>query len=269
MKIRRVLLLDIFIRGAFIAENVGQGSIAAFLNENGYESLMLAYTADKINYQRIIDFQPDIIGFSIQQQTVGIIRTNSQHFKELFPKAYMFLGGYMPTYNTNQLMEDLPHIDFIIRGEGEITTLQLLNVLNMNRNVEDIDGISYRKDHVIINNPDAKMIPDLDLLPFPLRTTMVEYGLRSARIDGARGCTSQCSFCAIHGFWSNSHKTACSPWRSKSVTRIIDEVEYIVNTYHVNRFHFLDSSFENPHYNNKRIFDIANEIIKRGLLLRH
>ena len=49
---------------------------------------------------------------------------------------------------------DSSYIDFIIKGEGEETFLEVCNKLSQNQNIFDIQGLAYAKDGEIISNPD-------------------------------------------------------------------------------------------------------------------
>lgn len=265
MKINKILFIDIFEKNTWIDEAVGMGSISAVLREHGYETKLVAYKEEKIDYDEISSFNPDFIGFSIHQRIIDAVKTVCERIVSLLPNTYLTLGGYLPTNNPEELMTSIPYINFIIRGEGEYTTLDLINTINNEKSLAGVDGITYRLNNNIVHNKNRNTIDDLDELPFPDRDILIKHNIHVARVEGARGCTSTCSFCSIHGFWSNAHSKECKNWRSKSVARFVDEIQYIVKEYNINRFHFLDSSFENPYLNSDRISNIAKEILARNL----
>lgn len=263
--ISKILFIDLFNEYSPIDESIGQASISALLRQNGYHTKLVAYKENKIDYNEILDYMPDIIGFSVQPRTVLLVNEVSRNISKTLPHTYIAIGGYLPTNNTNEIFDSIIDLNFAIRGEGEYTFLKLINTINENQSLYGVEGLSFKVNNNIIHNKDRKQIENLDVLPFPDRDIIIKHNIHIARVEGARGCSSACSFCSIHGFWSNGHSKDCISWRSKSIERFIDEIEYLASELNISRFHILDSSFENPHYNYDRINKIANEIVKRNL----
>jgi anaerobic magnesium-protoporphyrin IX monomethyl ester cyclase len=151
--------------------------------------------------------------------------------------------------------------DFVVRGEGEYTMLELLNALKAGSDLGHIRGLSYLYDNQIIHNDDRIYSEDLDTLPFPARhlLDMDQYrtskmGVRSiTSILTSRGCPYQCSFCA-------SSRLAGTSWRSRSVESIIEEVQLVKDTYGYPAVAFVDDNFT---LDPKRVTNICEEILKR------
>ena len=57
--------------------------------------------------------------------------------------------------------------DFVIRGEGEMTLLELIDAIEKNNSTETIQGIVYKKEGEIIQNQSRTVLQNLDELPLP------------------------------------------------------------------------------------------------------
>jgi len=259
-KIKNVILLDLVDEGIQITEPVGMGSIDAVLKLNEYNTSLLACYISQINYEKIMAYKPDLIAFSIHPNTFELIRKIAEKIKIILPNCILTAGGYYATYNAEYVLKN-SYISYIVYGEGEITTLELLNCLNADGDISKVNGIFYTLNNEIIKTSPRDFIDNLDDLPFPSRDIMIDHNLIYAPIEGSRGCSNTCSFCSLQKFWTNEKIKL----RFKSVKRVVDEIEFIHKKYNINSFLFLDCSFENPHLNKDRIIETANEIISRNL----
>jgi radical SAM superfamily enzyme YgiQ (UPF0313 family) len=262
--IKRVLLLDLFA-DRIVVESVGLGSLSAYLKQHGYETMLRAYPKDSVEYDQIMVFQPDIVGITVNFETIGFIGEVCDTIYRFIPDVIFFTGGYLASNNTEAVMTDIPIFEFAIRGEGELSLLAVLQAIANGRPYSDVEGISYRENGKLIHNIDRTLIQDLDILPFPDRSVMRQYAIPIAQIEGARGCPCRCTFCSYQAFWACNNKQEQGNWRAKSPSVIVDEIEQILREDGITRFRFLDSSFENPHLNSERMNQIADELIKRDL----
>ena len=144
--------------------------VEGFENEkdlgNGY---VLVGSEEEDIYKFIADFNPDFVGisgmFSTQDQNVLKLCSLVKKFN---PEVPVFVGGSHPTYYVKEVLAN-KDIDFIVMGEGEVTTLDLIQKLMNKEDVSTIEGLGYKKDGKVFVNPNIKYIPDLDVLPDPAR----------------------------------------------------------------------------------------------------
>ena len=68
---------------------------------------------------------PDVIGFSCYIWNMGIISELVENLKKILPKTIIILGGPEVSYESEEVLIENPYADIIIRGEGEITFLEL------------------------------------------------------------------------------------------------------------------------------------------------
>jgi anaerobic magnesium-protoporphyrin IX monomethyl ester cyclase len=146
------------------------------------------------------------------------------------------IGGIHFSFTPEESLRNYPEIDYIVRGEGEQTVVDLIKTLQNKGKISDVQGISYRKNNTIVHTPVRPLIENLDMLPYPAYhlveknlkryhfTMMAGRNTRYMILEGARGCEHQCSFCTQWNHWG-------SRWRTKSAKRIADEIEFLHNTY--------------------------------------
>jgi anaerobic magnesium-protoporphyrin IX monomethyl ester cyclase len=146
------------------------------------------------------------------------------------------VGGIHFSSTPEESLRAYPEIDYIIRGEGEHTLVELLKTIQTNRKIDQVQGVSYRHNNTIVHTHPRPLIENLDTLPYPAYH-LVEKNLKTYHftmmagrntqymiLEGARGCEHQCSFCTQWRHWG------CS-WRTKSAKRIADEIEYLHENY--------------------------------------
>ena len=164
-----------------------------------------------------------------------------------------------------------PNIDFVVIGEPEHTVLELVSTLEQG-NMEDlkkVEGIAFIKNGETITTPPRPFIQDLDSLPFPARhllpmdkyfDAVKENPLRGeiykpwAAMITSRGCPHNCIFCS-------NHIIKGKKWRARNAESVVDEIEHLVNTYHIKQLDFED---DNLTLDKKRMENICDLIIERG-----
>jgi|SRR5579872_37337 len=144
---------------------------------------------------------PDVLGLSVmtfQRRTAGRIVELARALK---PGIKVAVGGYDPSLAAEAYRE--MGIDYIVRGEGEITFRDLLRVLEQGQGPDQICGLSYRKGDQWIHNPDRAVhgIENGEVrLPNRAARVLKGYTLLGRQVDvieTSRGCTFDCSFCSI------------------------------------------------------------------------
>lgn len=148
-----------------------------------------------------LDLDPAVLGLSVmtfQRRTAGRIIDLARALK---PGVKLVVGGYDPSL-APEAYEDMG-VDFIVRGEGEITFRELLRSLETGRGFESVCGLSYREGDRWLHNP-ARPVHRLegDDIRLPNRGARVlqGYTLLGRQVDvveTSRGCTYDCSFCSI------------------------------------------------------------------------
>jgi len=175
------------------------------------------------------------------------------------------VGGPHATISPDFFLRDREGlVDFVVRGEGEHTLLELVQKLSDGEDWKEVEGIFYLKDSKIVHTPDRPAIRNLDDLPFPARhlLPMKEYLRRWKKTIGytflnllsSRGCPYSCFFCSKEIFGK--------VYRARSTKNVVDEMEFMVEKYAPDHLFFNDDVFT---LNRWRVLQICNELIERRL----
>lgn len=256
------------------SENLGLAGLKSFIEQFNFTADTLDLTLEHFSLtdapRFLYESKPKVIGLSMldQTKTCGIDLVN-----DIRQRGYcgtVIAGGYFPTFHAPEILENIPGIDFIVRGEGEYTLLELMNYLSgrSKQSLSDIAGISYRSNGQVIDNPPRPLIGNLDHLPVVDRkyakTVFKKTG--HLRIYASRGCWANCSFCDINSFYSASPGRK---WRTRSIPNFVDELEKLKETYDCDHFILNDDNFmTRGMHNQKRVSDLAIELEKRKLNLK-
>lgn len=258
-------------QGGYTPSPLGLLYLAAYLRKNEPRVVTSvvdgAIESEEEVARRLKGFKPDLVGVSVltpsRHQALKVARL----VKEFNPDCKVVFGGIHPTLMWQQMMEHYPEIDYIVRGEGEITFCELVT----GKNLEEIKGLVWKgeKNKVTIN-PDRPLISNLDSLPFPA-WELVDLSKYPARGEGvvnginlkdevrfsiifSRGCMAACTFCSSWRVWRG--------YRSRGGKNVADEVELLVQKYHAKHCGFYDDTLTG---NRQEIINFCQEIIKRKI----
>ena len=162
--------------------------------------LLLVQDRVRETVERLVaEYEPDVVGLSVmtfQRKTakgiIDLVRTRR-------PSARVVVGGYDPSLAPEAYTEDRDGgVDFIVRGEGEITFRELLRALETQRGYDHIAGLSHRSADGFRHNPARGVsgLEDGEIRP-PRRDVRVleGYTLLGRQVDvieTSRGCTFDC-----------------------------------------------------------------------------
>lgn len=211
----------------------------------------------------IRDYQPDVVLATAITPMIYKSQSTLKLVKEICPNAKAIMGGVHPTYMYREVLGEAPWIDYIIRGEGEEITVNLLRSIANGTDTSDrqtILGIAYLEDGKVVATPAHPPIKDLNTLTpdwslldwnkyiyTPLNT-------RVAVPNYSRGCPFRCRFCSQWKFWRK--------YRSRSPKQFVDEIETLVKEHKVGFFILAD---EEPTINKSRFISLCRELIDRNL----
>ena len=230
-----------------LTPSLGLGYIAAVLEPNGVEVKILDANLEAIYPEKLGAYllaqgwRPHHIGITATSHTIVTALAMAQACKATLPSALVTLGGVHPTILAE---ETLSHeaVDFVIRGEGEFSYLELIS----GKNLENIEGLSYKHQGNQRHNPPRPAIADIDALPFPAfhlmpigryHPTLGTYRqLPAMGVIGSRGCPFNCTYCASPAFWGRKV-------RFRSAQNIFAEITHLVRKYHVREVQLLDDTF--------------------------
>jgi anaerobic magnesium-protoporphyrin IX monomethyl ester cyclase len=256
-----------------ISEHLGLASLKAFLTQYGFKVDVLDMVLENLDIPAVIQIlqqlQPGCIGISMLDQTKEHGLALIQQIRQAGFRGPLIAGGYFPTFHADVLLKNVPAIDYIVRGEGEYTLLDLMYFLSGrgNKPLAGISGISYHINGQLWHNPPRPLIYDLDSLPMVDRKYAAKLIKKTGhlRVYASRGCWGNCSFCDINSFYTSSPG---KKWRSRSIIKFVDELEHLVKTYHCDYFILNDDNFlTRGLHNRQRAENLAAELARRNLSL--
>ncbi len=140
----------------------------------------------------------DIYTFSCYIWNITMTLEIADRLKKVNPDCKIILGGPEVSFDSAEILENHPYIDYIVMGEGEETLKELLDCISKGKGaVEEIKGITYRSiDNSIIVNQSRPLIEDLDIIPSPYNSADIK-ALEGKLIyyETSRGCPFNCSYC--------------------------------------------------------------------------
>lgn len=198
----------------------------------------------------IMAFSPDVVGISMYTATYKSAKNVALLVKGLDRNIKVVVGGTHPTLDPHGVVKNEEY-DYVIRGEGEFTFLELVD----GRNEGEILGLTYKnKKGDVINNKDRPFIEDLDKIPFPLRDSFINATdkMHTGFVITGRGCPFACTYCASPKKWNR--KT-----RFRSVDNVIDELKFLNGNHSSQEIYFVDDTFT---INRERTKEICRRLVK-------
>lgn len=227
-----------------IVDAIGEGLQNIRFSDDGlfkYQGLDIDTVIERIGPET------KILGVSMMfSQAWPHMRAVIEDVKRAYPHLVIVAGGEHPTAMPEYVLQDCPDIDYIITGEGELAFLEFLHHHFAGTSVQDIPGIAFiGGDGVYINNGLSRRIADFANLPRPAWHLChidnffignwshgIPYG-RNMLILATRGCPYQCTFCSSPTMWTTRYVM-------RPATEVVDEIEWLIDTYNANSFDFAD-----------------------------
>lgn len=209
-------------------------------------------------------FKPDIVGITVYSVTCLEAMKTARVCKEINPDVVTIFGGPHPSTFPDLTMEN-PAIDYLFRGEAELSFPAFLNRLASGGSFDGVAGLTYRQDGRLKKNDiwlddnlDAIRIPDyraLRLDEYIARGYFYggSYG-RTAPIWVTRGCPYRCAYCSaslINGVRVRLH----------SIDYMVDWIDFLYKESNIRQFTIIDDNFT---YH----IEFAKEFCRRMIALR-
>lgn len=248
---------------SYLKENTNHnvGIIECPMNQIGWKTLE----------KKLRKLSPDVVCTGLE--TLNSVETNRAFrlAKKINPNVVTIGGNHHYTALAREEMAKEP-IDFVIKGEGELSLTELVNAIDAGRSVKKIKGIYYKDAKgSIVENENRPLISDLDSLPMPAFDLVLKNNnfinkaiyWRGVTVSHSRGCTNSCKFCSCWVQMSQSKNGKRVPCRRvRSVASCLDEIEYLHEKYKVKHFLFTDDTWNaDP----KWLSAFCDEIFRRKL----
>lgn len=245
---------------------------AAYAKKQGYNITFIDAPAKPLNIEDTIKMVPDDDEFKlfVLDTSTPSIKSDikfAEVLKNNFSKSFIVLVGTHPTALAKETLELSTAIDAIAMGEYDQTICKLAEIIEQNKPLDEVLGLCYRKDGLVVKNAPMPHIKNLDELPFAsefIKKYLDEkdYFFAAAtypaiQIFTGRGCPFRCNFCV---YPQTMHGHA---FRARSPQSIVDEFQYIANNFpDVQEVVIEDDTFT---ANKKRVIDFCNLLIEQKL----
>src|SRR5438128_1598587 len=166
--------------------------------------LILVQRRVRETLERLVhEIQPDVIGLSVMTFQRHTALRIIELVRRLRPAARVVVGGYDASLAPDAYTHPSAGVDFIVRGEGELTFRELVRALERGTDLATVAGLSFKCGEDFTHNPD-RPVSELDdggvRLPNRAARVLSGYTMVGRPVDvveTSRGCTFDCSFCSI------------------------------------------------------------------------
>jgi anaerobic magnesium-protoporphyrin IX monomethyl ester cyclase len=244
---------------------IGLMNIAAYLKKNYQYEVKIEDIRlngnDRFDLESAIrTYAPHVVGISALTHESEAVRWIAECAKRVNANTPVILGGPHATAYPEKAIQ-IPGVDYLVVGEGEIAAGQLIERLLNQRDVSDIKGIVYKKDNQIISTGRGSFIEDLNDLPMPAYDLLpIEAYGNFARMSrtgtgnymclfSSRGCPYRCIYC---------HNIFGKVFRRRSAENLFSEIKHLYDTYNVRHFEIMDDIFN---LDRERLIDFCDRII--------
>jgi anaerobic magnesium-protoporphyrin IX monomethyl ester cyclase len=171
---------------------LGLPLMATRLRDRGHDVRVCVEALGPIDWQRV--FSSDLVGVSTTTSTA--IRAYQYSEKVRQRGIPVVMGGPHVTFETAEALE---FCDYVVRGEGEDTILELVDHFEGGRGLDAILGLSYHdREGGVVENAPRPLRDEISDLPWPDLTTIDRYEkIRPLPLLTSRGCPHDCEFCSV------------------------------------------------------------------------
>lgn len=209
----RVLLLsmpDSFEHTPVLTMRMPNGGLASIAgnvdshHEVAVADLILVQRSVGRTVERLMrDLDPEVVGLSVMTFQRGTALEIVRLIKSIKPGVRVVAGGYDPSLAPEAYDSPASGVDYLVRGEGDVTFRDLLRALESGHPARSIPGLSIRDESGFRHSP-RRPVSDLDdgTIALPNRSSRVLTGYTFLGrpidiVETSRGCTYDCSFCSI------------------------------------------------------------------------
>ena len=194
--------------------------------------------------------QFDVVGFQCYTQELQSVAKLAALVKSVSKDIVTIAGGPHPTLLPKETMEYLSTtLDFLLRGEGDITFPLFLQCLKQNlKNIETVSGLIWKQADKVIENAPHEFVKDLNALPLPAWELIqpqtyppAQHGaffkkFPIAPIVTTRGCPYACKFCSAPVLSGRNV-------RFHDPEKILNEIRLLHSQYGIREIHIIDDNF--------------------------
>lgn len=231
-------------------EHLGLAYMASALRRDGFSVEIIDAPAARLDYAeltRALDSRHfHVLGVSnLFQSNLEPVLTWLAALKAGGLNAHITIGGHPATFTYKEILTEFNAVDSVVRGEGEVTLVELTRILSTGGDWRTVGGIAWRDGDEVVVNPGRPLIDDLKTLPWPARDVRAAlpqaFGMLT--VSYSRGCKAFCSFCSIASFYRSFKGPV---WRGRDPEDLLDEIDAAQKISPKEMVLFIDDTFIGP-----------------------
>lgn len=136
-------------------------ALAGTLREARFDVVLIDAAIEPKYLNKIIEHSKDALCIGISVLTGPMIRgaiEAARHVKSYAPEMTVVFGGWHPTLCPQSTLRE-PYVDIVVRGQGELTIVELATALADRKPLDFIHGISWKNNGRLIDNFDRRVQP--------------------------------------------------------------------------------------------------------------
>lgn len=240
-------------------------AVSAPLLAEGYEVVLLDANVESRWLERVVEESRDALFLGISCMTGPQIHFGLKAARAVRDAGLdlpIIWGGYHPSILPEQTSRN-SYVDVVVRGQGELTLLDLAGRLSQGEDYLDVDGLTYTRDGETISTADRK-VEDINIfprLPYEHLEHPEQYlnnmhvGSRSINYVSSQGCPARCQFCAEPLVYNRR-------WKAYTPDRVLADLEFLESFLRVNGIMYFDSTY---FVNERRAREISQKMIDREM----
>ena len=247
--------------------------MAALLRRAGHEVRLVDYPVIRAGVERLREdmgaFVPDRVIYTCTAPTLDEDLDLAREIKTWDPKVLVSLKGEPVNFLDERMLTDHKSIDHVFRGEAE----GIVRAYAAGMPIEEIPGVTWRRDGSIVRNPSPAELLDLDTLPFPARDLLEnrryvwpETGDPMTTVLTSQGCPFECIFCPVVPLSRVlSSSKGGRKTRFRNVESIVEELRECVDRFGIRHFLFHADTFT---LHRQWVVDLCQAILDAGLSIQ-
>jgi anaerobic magnesium-protoporphyrin IX monomethyl ester cyclase len=192
------------------------------------------------------------------------------YLKQQFPQAILVVGGEHATA-AYELCFSQSAIDFLVRGEGEDTIVELMEALELKKPVSEVNGIVFKSEGKLEITASRNRNRKLDSITWPAwelfqldnyfdhKISFGVYRGRTLPVIATRGCPYECTFCSNPQMWGRLYQM-------RSPIDFVNELEHFQKLYNIQNFDLYDLT---AIVKKEWIVSMCKEIVARNLQITY
>ena len=209
----------------------------------GYQICLIDSTITPNYKKRVLEEVRDALCLGISLVTGPMIRETveiARAIKEWNPEFPIILGGWHPSLLPKQTLQ-APYIDYVVRGQGEDSLLELVNHIEKGSAPDFVAGIGFKRDNKLIFTAERPLKPLVDMPPKAYHLADFDAyerlcGKRWAMYTSSLACPFNCAYCTNAGVYGRK-------WNALPAEQFVEETVDLSRRYGLEMLWIVDDNF--------------------------